>query len=147
MKILRWLLVFLGIAGLIGVRTVEDAVFYDPFLSYFHEANKGAAFPEFEWSRLISGHLLRFLLNLLFSLLIVQGLFNKRKWTLQAAVLILIAFLITFPLYLYCVSVRFETGYLFSFYIRRFVIQPLVLLLIVPLFYYRRFVEQKNEVA
>jgi len=53
---------------------------------------------------------------------------------MQAAALIFLVFLITFPIYLYCIHTKFEVGYLFSFYVRRFVIQPLVVLLIIPMF-------------
>ena len=49
-----------------------------------------------------------------------------------------IVFAITLPIYLYCIHTKFEIGYLFSFYMRRFVIQPLILLVIIPLFYYRK---------
>jgi len=138
MKILNWLLVIMGICGLAGVRLLEGQIFYDPFLDYFHEANKNIEFPQFEWGKLIISHLFRFLLNLLFSCLIIQCLFKKRDWTIQGALLITIIFIITFPIYLYCIYDRFDIGYLFSFYMRRFVIQPLTLLLIVPVFYYRR---------
>jgi len=128
----------MGICGLAGVRLLEGQIFYDPFLDYFHEANKNIEFPQFEWGKLIISHLFRFLLNLLFSCLIIQCLFKKRDWTIQGALLITIIFIITFPIYLYCIYDRFDIGYLFSFYMRRFVIQPLTLLLIVPVFYYRR---------
>lgn len=127
-----------GICGLAGVRLLEGQIFYDPFLDYFHEANKNIEFPQFEWGKLIVSHLFRFLLNLLFSCLIIQCLFRKRDWTIQGVLLITIIFIITFPIYLYCIYDRFDIGYLFSFYMRRFVIQPLTLLLIVPVFYYRR---------
>ncbi|MBV8326822.1 exosortase F system-associated protein [Chryseobacterium sp.] len=138
MKNLNWVLIIAGLCGLIGVRVFEDKIFYDPFLKYFHEANKNIEFPAFEWGKLILGHLFRFLLNLLFSCLIIQGLFKNREWTVQGAVLISIVFAITFPAYLYCIHDRFEIGYLLSFYTRRFVIQPLILLLVVPMFYYRK---------
>jgi exosortase F-associated protein len=138
MRILSWFLVFAGFCGLVGVRMLEDKIFYDPFLSYFHEANKNSTFPEFEWLKLIVGHVFRFLLNLFFSCAIIHFLFKNKEWTVQGAILISIIFAITFPIYLYCIYVRFEIGYLFSFYMRRFVIQPLILLLIVPLFYYRK---------
>lgn len=147
MKILSWLLVLAGIGGLIGVRMFEDRLFYDPFLQYFREANKNAAVPSFEWGRLILGHLFRFFLNLMFSLVIVQFIFKNKKWTAKAAVLIVLVFIITFPIYLYCISTGFSIGYLFSFYIRRFVIQPLVLLLLIPMFYYRRKMESSAETA
>lgn len=135
---LNILLALLGIVGLVSIRAAEEFLFYDPFLQFFHEANKSSAFPHFEWGPLILNHLFRFILNLIFSLLIVQAFFSRKDWTLQAALLITLAFAITFPLYLYCIYDHFEIGYLFSFYVRRFVIQPLIVLLIIPLFYYRK---------
>ena len=121
MKPLRILLVIFGIFGLIGVRMVEESLFYDPFLNYFHAADKNAQFPDFEWTKLIFNYLFRFSLNLALSALIVHFIFKKKEWTMQAVVLMLLVFAITFPIYM-----------------RRFVIQPLTLLLIIPLFYYRK---------
>ncbi len=143
MKVLSWFLVVLGVLGLIGIRILEDRLFYDPFLNYFHEAQKNISFPPFDWGKLIAGHLFRFILNLFFSCLVIHFWFKNREWTIQGALLITIIFLITFPIYLYCIYDRFETGYLFSFYMRRFVIQPLILLLIIPMFYYRKHLDKK----
>jgi len=145
MKILRWFLVFLGVCGLIGVRFLEDEIFYDPFLNHFHKAVQDTAFPDFVWGKLILSHLLRFFLNLVFSCGILHFMFQNKEWTIQGAILMVIIFAITFPIYLYCVSTEFEIGYLFSFYMRRFVIQPLILLLIIPLFYYRRQLLLRNS--
>ncbi|MBW7675565.1 exosortase F system-associated membrane protein [Chryseobacterium chendengshani] len=145
MKILSWLIVIAGIFGLVGVRMLEDQIFYDPFLNYFHEANKNVVFPEFEWGILVLSHIFRFVLNLIFSSIIIHFLFKNKEWTIQGVLLIAIVFIITFPIYLYCIYDRFEMGYLFSFYMRRFVIQPLILLLIVPLFYYRKQILLKNS--
>ncbi|MCW4451857.1 exosortase F system-associated protein [Kaistella sp. BT6-1-3] len=138
MKPLRILLVILGIFGLIGVRMVEGSLFYDPFLNYFHAADKNAQFPDFEWAKLIINYIFRFSLNLILSAFVVHLVFKNKEWTMQAVVLMLLVFAITFPIYLYCIYTGFEVGYLFSFYMRRFVIQPLILLLIIPLFYYRK---------
>jgi exosortase F-associated protein len=144
MKILSWFLIIVGVFGLVAIRIFEDRIFYDPFLDYFHEAVKNIPFPPFEWGKLILGHLFRFILNLFFSCLIIHFLFKNKEWTIQGALLIIIIFAITFPIYLYCIYDRFEIGYLFSFYMRRFVIQPLILLLIVPMFYYRKQMLQKT---
>ncbi|MGE8432341.1 exosortase F system-associated membrane protein [Chryseobacterium joostei] len=144
MKILNWLLVISGICGLIGIRVLEEKLFYDPFLGYFHEANKNIEFPIFEWGKLILGHLFRFLLNLGFSCLIIQGLFKNRQWTIQGAIMMIIIFVISLSIYLYCIHNHFEIGYLFSFYMRRFVIQPLIILLIIPMFYYRKQMMEKE---
>lgn len=145
MKLINWLAVLLGVFGLIGVRFLESQLFYDPFLNYFHEANRHASFPTFDWGKLVISHFFRFGLNVLFSALIVQFMFRNKQWTLQAVLLMLIVFAITFPLYLYCVYTRFEVGYLFSFYMRRFVIQPLVVLLIIPIFYYRKVLREREN--
>ncbi len=144
MKNKYWILVVIGILGLIGVRTVESHIFYDPFLTYFHAADRNALFPEFDWFKLIFSHLFRFTLNLFFSSLIIYGIFGRKDWTIQGIVLMLIVFAITFPMYLYAISSKFEIGYLFSFYVRRFVIQPLTVLLIIPIFYYRQHLEKKQ---
>ena len=137
MKHWNWIGVALCVAVLIGVRYLENVLFYDPFLDYFANISN-PAFPHFEWERLIGSHIFRFLLNLIFSLGIVHFLFLNKKWTIQAMVLITLSFALFFPIYLYSVYTEFSFGNLFSFYIRRFVIQPLPILLIVPLFYYRK---------
>ena len=138
MKILSWFFVVLVILGVISIFLFVDQIFYDPFLHYFHEANKHAVFPNFEWAKLIFSYSLRFLLNLFFSGMVVYFVFKNKAWTVQAIILMGIVFAITLPIYLYCIHTKFEIGYLFSFYMRRFVIQPLILLVIIPLFYYRK---------
>ena len=135
---LRYIWILVGILGLIGIRVLEDVIFYDPFLMFFRSADHSASFPDFHWGQLILSCLFRFGLNTLFSLLIIHFLFLKKEWTKQAFVLMILMFIIVFPIYLFCIHDKFQFGYLFSFYIRRFVIQPLTLLLIVPIFYYRK---------
>lgn len=144
MRIVNWLLVIIGILGLIAVRFFERPFFYDPFLNYFHDSS-GSNFPEFSWILLIINHLFRFGLNLLFSLIIIHFLFRNFRWTIQGAVLILIVFAVTFPVYLYCLDTQMKMGELFTFYMRRFVIQPVILLLIIPLFYYRQHMQRHNN--
>lgn len=87
MKILNYFFVFIGLAGLVGVRILEENLFYDPFLAYFHDANENASFPNFEWGSLALNYLFRFGLNVIFSLLIVHFLFRKIQWTVQALVM------------------------------------------------------------
>ena len=144
MKILSWLIVFFAVFGLIGVRILEDQIFYDPFINYFHIANKHAHFPDFEWFKVIINYVLRFGFNLILSAIIIHFIFKNKDCTVQAVILMLIIFAITLPIYLYCIDTKFEIGYLFSFYIRRFVIQPLILLMIIPLFYYRKLLLSKK---
>lgn len=137
LKMLRWMLVVVGIIGLISVRASEDLLFYDPFLSFFKLEIKQETFPEFDWWPLAVSYLLRFLLNLFFSLVIIHFIFLRPLWTFQALVLMVVSQVLFTLIYFYLIREEFNAGYLFSFYVRRFVIQPLVLLVIIPLFYFR----------
>ena len=138
MKILNFILVFAGILGLISVRFLEDKIFYDPFLEFFKADYKVAQVPDFIWGKLILSHFFRFALNLIFSAIVVHFMFLNKKWTIQAVFLMAVAFLFFFPIYLWCLYSKMEIGYLFTFSVRRFVIQPIILLLIIPIFYYRK---------
>ena len=138
MKILNFILVFAGILGLISVRFLEDKIFYDPFLEFFKADYKVAQVPDFIWVKLMLNHFFRFALNLIFSAIVVHFMFLNKKWTIQAVVLMAVAFLLFFPIYLWCLYSKMEIGYLFTFSVRRFVIQPIILLLIIPIFYYRK---------
>ncbi len=138
MKILNWVLVFVAVLGLISVRLLENKLFYDPFLDFFKGNYKVNEIPKFVWEKLIISHFFRFLLNLFFSALVIHFMFLNKKWTQQAIVLIALAFLFFFPIYLWCLYTKMEIGFLFTFSVRRFVIQPIILLLIIPIFYYRK---------
>ena len=138
MKILNFILVFAGILGLISVRFLEDKIFYDPFLEFFKADYKVAQVPNFIWGKLMLSHFFRFALNLIFSAIVVHFIFLNKKWTIQAVFLMAVAFLFFFPIYLWCLYSKMEIGYLFTFSVRRFVIQPIILLLIIPIFYYRK---------
>ena len=138
MKILNFILVLAGILGLISVRFLEDKIFYDPFLEFFKADYKVAQVPDFIWGKLMLSHFFRFALNLIFSAIVVHFMFLNKKWTIQAVFLMAVAFLFFFPIYLWCLYSKMEIGYLFTFSVRRFVIQPIILLLIIPIFYYRK---------
>ena len=138
MKILNWVLFFVAVLGLISVRLLENKLFYDPFLDFFKGNYKVNEIPKFVWEKLIISHFFRFLLNLFFSALVIHFMFLNKKWTQQAIVLIALAFLFFFPIYLWCLYTKMEIGFLFTFSVRRFVIQPIILLLIIPIFYYRK---------
>ena len=138
MKILNFILVFAGILGLISVRFLEDKIFYDPFLEFFKADYKVAQVPDFIWGKLMLSHFFRFALNLIFSAIVVHFMVLNKKWTIQAVFLMAVAFLFFFPIYLWCLYSKMEIGYLFTFSVRRFVIQPIILLLIIPIFYYRK---------
>lgn len=140
MKILRCIFLILSILGLVGVRVLEEDLFYDPFLHYFRDPS--AVFPSFEWGSLIVSYVFRFLLNAFFSGLIIYFLFKNWSWAKETLLLVSLVFILVFPIYLYCVYDQFRWGELVSFSLRRIVIQPVILLVIIPLFYYRNYLKK-----
>ena len=89
MKYLQWIFVFIFTFCLIGVRMVENQIFYDPFLDFFKSNIQQEKFPSFDWGKIIFSHILRFLLNLIFSLGVIYFLFLNKKWTIQTGGLII----------------------------------------------------------
>lgn len=137
MKNIRWLFVLLGIAGLVGVRVLEDKLFYDPFLEYFRVSDEYLPFPSFDWGRLILNHLFRFFLNLTCSLVILHFLFLNKVWTLQGFFLIVIFFVVFFFVYLLMLREEVYDYNTILFYLRRIVIHPIYMFVILSIFYYR----------
>lgn len=146
MKYLQWIFVFIFTFCLIGVRMVENQIFYDPFLDFFKSNIQQEKFPSFDWGKIIFSHILRFLLNLIFSLGVIYFLFLNKKWTIQTGGLIILSFIFFFPIYLYCLYSHFEFGELFTFYIRRIIIQPIPLLVLIPMFYYLKKKQNHNSI-
>ena len=120
--------------------------FYDPFLDFFKSNIQQEKFPSFDWGKIIFSHILRFLLNLIFSLGVIYFLFLNKKWTIQTGGLIILSFIFFFPIYLYCLYSHFEFGELFTFYIRRIIIQPIPLLVLIPMFYYLKKKQNHNSI-
>lgn len=134
------LLVFL----LALVRSFEE-LFYDPFLEYFKSDYMKLAFPEYDSLKLFLSLFLRYALNSLISLAIIQVLFKDFTLTKFAGILYLIFFLILILVFFSILNFSDEDNNLMLFYVRRFLIQPLFLLLFVPAFYYQDKISKKNN--
>ena len=65
------------IAALAVVRKLENMLFYDPFLSFFHLNNANAVFPDFNTMQLLCSYAGRYLLNTIISLLILYVVFKS----------------------------------------------------------------------
>jgi len=127
---------------LIGVRFNEKDLFYDPFLAYFKSNKK--TFPDVDFAKLIFSHLFRYFLNMTFSLGIIYFWFKNSTYLKYSLMIFCILFLILFPIYLYQINVNFSLGENPVFTIRRFLIQPVLLFVLIPSFYYIRFSQKKG---
>ena len=137
-KSTRYILVFILILLLILIRQFEDSLFYDPYLSFFKNDYLYVDSPRRETFKLVMFTTLRFLLNAFISLGILYLAFLDKNIVKFSALVYGVAYIFLMLAYLYFViNPRQEDYYLF-FNIRRFLIQPILLLLLLPAFYYNR---------
>jgi exosortase F-associated protein len=129
-----WLLVLFGL--LILIRTFENDLFYDPYLSFFESDYLYIDNPRREVFKLTLFTTLRYVLNSIISLGIIFMFFSDKSIVKFSALIYIIAFVILIGLYLYFVINPKQEDYYIFFNIRRFLIQPLLLLLLLPAFYY-----------
>lgn len=132
-KIVTAIFVVIGFAL---IRTFERKLFYDPFLIYFNADFQSIPYPEVETFKLFTGLFLRYFLNSSLSLLLIYVLFQDRdifKFSLFVYSLFLILLLMAF----YIILKYFPNGSWLLFYVRRFIIQPILVLLFIPGFYYQ----------
>jgi exosortase F-associated protein len=123
---------------LAGIRAFENQLFYDPFLVYFETDYKELPLPEFNSIQLFFGLLLRYFLNTIISLGIIYVIFKETDLVKFASILYVVFFLVLIIAF-YCVIYFYgNQNNLMLFYIRRFLIQPILILLFVPGFYYQK---------
>ncbi|MFD2725318.1 exosortase F system-associated membrane protein [Hyunsoonleella rubra] len=133
---------YILLAGLFGllilIRFFEDSLFYDPYLKFFQNDYLYIDSPRREVVKLVVFTTLRFVLNTLISLAILFVVFKDKSIVKFAGIIFSIAFVVLMAIYLYfVVNPRQEDYYLF-FNVRRFLIQPIILILLLPAFYYHK---------
>lgn len=143
-KWLKFLLVVVLIFGLILIRKYEDVLFYDPFLDYFKHSNT-KHFPYYDLQQLYASISLRYALNTLLTVFIVAVIFQNKKYTKFTIITLIAAFVILLPLYHYALLQEFEIGENIGFYIRRFLIQPMFVLILIPAFLYQDYQKKNSE--
>ncbi|MCD0463974.1 exosortase F system-associated protein [Flavobacterium sp. ENC] len=118
------------------IRAFEEALFYDPFLVYFDSDFKGLPFPEVDVSKLFFGLLVRYFLNSGLSLLLIYVLFQDLEIVKFSALLYSCFLVILFAAF-FVILHYYRDGSWLLFYVRRFIIQPIFVLLFIPAFYYQ----------
>jgi exosortase F-associated protein len=119
------------------IRGYENDLFYDPFLSFF-KSESTTKYPVFDSVKLFTNMIFRYLLNSLISLAILFIIFSEIGIVKFSAIIFLLFLVILlFLLYVY-LSYFDESHKMILFYIRRFLIQPILLLLFIPGFYYQK---------
>ena len=132
------LVILVLFACLALVRWFESDLFYDPLLQYFKANATKAGLPEINTTKLLLHISYRFFLNTLLSLWILWFWFKDKNVIKIASFLFAIFFLVGIILCYISIQDTSAHAHLFLFYVRRFLIQPLLLLLLIPAFYFQR---------
>lgn len=119
------------------IRAFEDQLFYDPFLDYFKENFKNLPFPEVNQFKLFLGLFLRYILNTVLSLVLIYALFPDVE-ILKFTTFMYGFFLLLLFVMFYVIIEYFSNANWLLFYVRRFIIQPIFVLLFIPAFYYQQ---------
>ncbi|CDF78136.1 conserved hypothetical membrane protein [Formosa agariphila KMM 3901] len=137
-NIQRYSLIGLLFIGLVLIRAFEADLFYDPFLEFFKNDYLFLDAPIFNICKLIAFTSLRYFLNTVLSLGIIYFAFKNTDVLKFSAIFYGIAYVILILVFLVLVLDAKQDNYFILFNIRRFLIQPLLLLLLLPAFYYQK---------
>ncbi len=129
---------------LIAIRFYEG-YFYDPLQTYFENDYLHASLPEIDNQKLLIHIFLRYALNSLISILIIWIAFFKKSYVQFASLFYFLAFIVLLVAFWITLLSHFENYYLFGFYVRRFLIQPIFVLLLLPAFYYQKKMSAKQK--
>ncbi|PQB03582.1 exosortase F system-associated membrane protein [Aureitalea marina] len=137
----RWVsiaLVGLLLLALAAIRLFQEELFYDPLVQFFYSDYKTADLPELQNGKLIVNLGYRFLLNTILSLVILGLAFNSRSVVQFSALIYLVAFVLLMSVFYYQL-LHYKPGhYMMLFYTRRFLIQPILVLVLLPAFYFQK---------
>ena len=140
----RIVLCLLLVLVLALIRAYESELFYDPFARYFEGDYLNFPFPDFDLTPLIGSLSARYGLNMIVSLAIIYVLFKDRQMLQFSSFLYVLFFVALLAAFLVIVLAFDREQNFYLFYVRRFLIQPLFLLLFVPAFYYQSKIAKKQ---
>ncbi|MBZ9628748.1 exosortase F system-associated protein [Psychroflexus sp. CAK1W] len=137
-KFLRYGLLGLLVVALALVRFFEHELFSDPLLEFYSSEYSYSEPPEFNTMQVIGTTSWRFLINSILSLAIIWLAFPSPKTILFSLAFFGFAYVILTSLFWFFITDIEAENYLVIFYIRRFLIQPIFVIILLPAFYYQK---------
>lgn len=133
---LKYFILILLFLMLVLIRVFENELFYDPYLLFFQNDYLYIDNPRREVFKLMTFTSLRYGLNSIISLAILYVVFKDFSMIKFSILIYLFSFILLSLIYLYFVVNPKQEQYYLFFNIRRFLIQPILLLILLPAFYY-----------
>ena len=137
-KAAKYILLFFLFGLLVLIRFYESELFYDPYLTFFENDYLYIDSPRREVLKLTAFTTLRYILNAVISLSILYVFFRDKSIIKFSVLTYIVAYCILIMIYLYFVINPKQEDYYLFFNIRRFLIQPIILILLLPAFYYHK---------
>jgi len=144
-KVLKTGLIGFLLLGLVLIRFYEHQLFSDLLLKFYSSEFSYAQVPEFDVMQLLGTTSWRYLLNSIISIAIIGIVFPHRRTILFSIVFYALAYLILTILFWLFVSDMKREYFLIIFYIRRFLIQPIFVLVLLPAFYYQKYTVKEKD--
>ena len=136
-KVVRLLLVVLMVGILIVIRGFVAPYFYDPLRDYFLSDYLHVSVPAIDLIHFFLHLFLRYFLNTIVSLTLIYLIFKNLTLVQFSVKFYIYAFVILgFTLYLILLF-QISDNYMLLFYVRRFLIHPLFVFILLPAFYYQ----------
>lgn len=130
--------IFLSILGFAILRLYQTEFFYDPFIAYFKSDYHSNSYPSFHQLHFYGSLIFRYVLNSLLSLIIIYAFFKSKEVLKFVTGLFVLLGIFLFMLLLWEIHFSESKSPFFLFYVRRFLIQPIFLLLFVPALYFQK---------
>lgn len=137
-KVLKIMVLVLLVSFLILIRMFESELFYDPLISFFKTDYNNNPLPTFNSVKLLGNVALRFIMNTVISLAILWTVFKDKGIIKLTGFLYVVFFIILMIAFYYLLVYSDSKNFLPLFYVRRFLIQPLFLLVLLPAFYFQK---------
>ncbi|MBQ0768408.1 MAG: exosortase F system-associated protein [Bizionia sp.] len=138
MRYKKYILLFFLFGLLALIRFFENELFYDPYLTFFHNDYLYIDSPRRELVKLTLFATLRYVMNTVISIGILYVFFKDMSIVKFSGVIFITSYVVLIFVFLYFVIHPKQEDYYMFFNIRRFLIQPLLLLLLLPAFYYHK---------
>ena len=132
---LRILFIVVLLGLLVVLRMFAADWFYDPLEAFFKGQYQGQPLPEIAAAKLLAVMALRFWITAAITVGVIHLWFDNRSKTRLSLLVLAVAFVLFFIAFWVLIVLK-QPPLEGLFYIRRFLIQPLILILLIPAFYY-----------
>ena len=120
------------------IRAYAADLFYDPLIEYFKNDYLYSKLPTINILQLAIDMLFRYILHAILTITIIWLLFRRKEYVKFTSYFLILAFILLMTVFIILIKNNFENGYLLPFYIRRFLIHPLFLFILLPAFYFQK---------